>query len=179
MKPTKRLTVSALATALGTVFMIVGAVLEVLDLSAVAFASLLMVFIYLELGSPYTWLVWIATSLTTALIYPASLLWVEYLVIFGIYPVIKGYIERTPRPFWILLKVLYALLTFGLVALLAEAVLGIPFFEGDLFGLPLYAVAVALFALSAVAFILYDIFINVMVRFYLERLRPKIKNILK
>ena len=170
---------SALTVALGTVFMLIGAALEVLDLSAVAFASLLMVFIYIELGSPYTWLVWLATSLATALIYPGSLLWLEYLVIFGIYPVIKGYIERTPRPLWIILKAVYAAITFGVVMLGSELILGIPFFEGDFFGLPMGAVIAVFAVLAVLAFLLYDLFINVMVRFYLERLRGKIKHILK
>jgi hypothetical protein len=179
MRTTKRLTVSALTVALGVVFMSLGAVLEVFDLSAVALASLLMVFIYLELGSPYTWLVWLATSLATALIFPASALWLEYLLIFGIYPVIKGYIERLPSTLWILIKSIYALVTLALAFLGAELILGIPFIEGELFGLPTYAIYLIFAAVGVLAFLLYDLFINIMVRFYFDRLRPRIKNLLK
>ena len=52
MKETKKLTISAMTVALGVVFMVVGAVFEVLDLSTAVLASLLVVFIYIEIGSP-------------------------------------------------------------------------------------------------------------------------------
>ena len=66
--------------ALGTAFMVLGAVIDALDLSVCAVASMLVVFVYLEIGSYYPWLVWICTSLATALLYPGKILWVEYLL---------------------------------------------------------------------------------------------------
>ena len=179
MRATKKLTLSAIITAFGALFMSLGAFVEVFDLTAAALASLLMVFVYLEIGSPYTYLVWICTTLISALIYPGSLLWLEYLFIFGIYPILKGYIERLYRPFWLILKLLYANLTVFLVFYLGELVLGIPFSEGELFGLPGYAVRLVLVLLLNLAFLLYDIFINVMVRFYMTRLRGRFKRFLK
>ena len=74
--------------ALGTAIMLLGTVIEVFDLTVCAFASMLVVFIYLEIGSYYPWLVWICTSLATLLISPGTLVWAEYLLVFGIYPLI-------------------------------------------------------------------------------------------
>ena len=84
--------------ALSTAIMLLGAVIEVLDLSVCAIASLLVVFIYLEIGSYYPWLVWICTTLATALIYPGSAIWVEYALIFGLYPLIKALDETAREP---------------------------------------------------------------------------------
>ena len=180
MRATKRLTLSAIIVALGAVFMSIGALFPSLDLTAVALASLLMAFVYMEIGSPYTWLVWICTTLAVALLYFGSLIWAEYLLVFGIYPVLKGYIERLGRGLWLLLKLAYANLTLALLALVGEFVIGVPLFSGEsIFGLAPWAVYAILWVALNFAFLLYDIFINVMVRFYMQKLRPRIKTLLK
>ncbi len=181
MKQTKKLTISAATVALGTVFMVLGAMFGVLDLSASVLASLLVVFIYVEIGSPYTWLVWLATSLATFLLYPGSMMWLIYLTVFGIYPILKGYIERTPRPLWLVLKLVFLNAMLTLLVLFSEALVGVSFF-GDTSTVPLLpgeAVVAILWVLMNVAFILYDILIVVMLRFYEARIRPRLKNLLK
>jgi hypothetical protein len=57
MKQTKKLVISAMLVALGTVIMRVGAYLQIADLAACALASLFVVLAYIELHSPYTWLI--------------------------------------------------------------------------------------------------------------------------
>ena len=180
MNKTKKITLSAMLVAIGTMFMVIGAVIELMDLTAVAFASLLVTFAYIELGSPYTYLVWLCTSLATFLLYPGSLMWLMYLLIFGIYPILKGYIERLPKAFWWLIKLVFANLTFTLLVLGTEFIIGVPFFERDtLFGLPPIVVKVILWLMMNVMFVLYDIFITIMVRYYFTKLRDRFKNLLK
>ena len=174
MSQTKKITLSALMVALGTTFMIIGAVIEVLDLSVCALASLLVVFIYLEVGSYYPWLVWICTTLATGLLYPGSLLWAEYLLVFGVYPLMKSYIERLPRWSWIIVKLLYANAVIWILFLVCEKLLGIPFFEDE--G---RLMRIITYILTNVAFVAYDFFITVMVRFYYDKLRPRFKRFLK
>ena len=82
MRSTKRLTLSAITVALGAAVMAIGAIFELFDLTTCSFASLLVMFIYIEIGSPYTWLTWLATSLAVFLIAPARLVWAEYLFSF-------------------------------------------------------------------------------------------------
>ena len=174
MSQTKKLTLSAIMVALGAAVMAVGALFEVLDLTTCCFASLLIMFIYLEIGSPYTWLAWLATSLAVFLIAPAKLVWAEYLFIFGIYPLLKAYIERLRRPLWIPIKALFFLLVVGGAYLTCELLLGIPFFEVEA---PLLKIGVSvLIFVSAFA---YDMFLTVLVRFYIFKIRPRIKNLLK
>ena len=174
MRQTKKITLSAILVALGVAFMALGAVLEVLDLTVCALASLLVVFVYLEIGSPYTWLVWVCTSLITFLIFPGSILWVEYLLVFGVYPIIKAYIERLPKfSWWIIKLVFFNMIVWALFAIV-EFVLGLPFFEGDTFWWK-----AALYLLMNVAFVAYDMFITVMVRLYYDKFRKRFIRFLK
>ena len=160
--------------ALGTLFMVLGGYIEVLDLSASAIASVLVAFVYIEIGSPYTWLVWICTSLLSFVLFPGSVLWLEYLFVFGIYPILKAYIEKTKRVLWLPCKLLFANAVLILIIAAYEFFFKISFFLVDKLW-----IKVAIYALLNVAFIAYDIFITVLVRFYLERLRPRIKHLLK
>ena len=174
MRTTKKVTVSAMATALGVVLLLFGALFEVMDLSLCAVASLLVAFIYIELGSPYTWLVWLTTSLISFIFFSGSVVWVEYFAVFGVYPILKGYIERLPRASWWICKLLFAnavtvLLIFGI-----EWLFSIPFFGND--ALWLRAVT---YILINVAFIAYDLFLTVLIRVYMAKYRRVFKKFLK
>lgn len=174
MRQTKKITISAMTVALGTVFLVLGAVFDVLDLSACAFASLLVAFVYVEVGSPYTYLVWLATALLTFVFFPGSLVWVEYLLVFGIYPVLKALIEKLPRVFWLLLKLVYFNVVIWLIILASELVFKIPFFSEGAWWLK-----AGLYLLLNVAFVAYDIFLTVLIRFYFQKIRPRFANLLK
>ena len=160
--------------ALGSAIMVLGALIEALDLSVCALASMLVVFIYLEIGSYYPWLVWICTSLATALIYPGSIIWAEYLFVFGIYPLIKAYIEKLPKWTWLIVKLLYVNAVIWGMFCVAKFLIPLP-----LFGDEGRVMAIITYVLMNIAFILYDYFIVVMVKFYYEKLRPRFKRFLK
>lgn len=174
MSSTKKLTLSAITVALGATFMTLGALFEAFDLTVCCLASILVMFVYMEMGSPYQWLVWICTSLTAFLIVPNKLVGAAYLFIFGIYPILKAYIERLTRPFWIPLKAVFFAIVVGGAMLVCELLLGIPFFEVEATWMK-----VGMTALIAVAAAAYDMFLTVMVRFYIFKIRPRIKNLLK
>ena len=169
MKDTKKITLSAMLTALGVVIMLLGAVIETLDLTVGAIASLIVVFVFVEIGKPYHWLVWLCTSLITALIYPGSALWIEYLLIFGIYPILKAYIEKLPKWSWWPVKLVYVNSVVGLLALATEKLLGIPFFEDE--GIWM---RVLFWGLLNVAFVMYDIFLRTLLRVYFAKYRDRI-----
>ena len=160
--------------ALGTVFMVLGGFIEVLDLSACAIASVLVAFVYIEIGSPYTWLVWLGTTLASFICFSGSVLWLEYFLIFGIYPILKAYIERLPRKFWIFLKLIFVNAVLWLMFLGFELV-----FKTSVFIVDKLWMKIAIYALMNIAFIAYDMFVTVMIRFYLARLRPRFKHLLK
>ena len=160
--------------ALGAVIMALGAMVEVLDLSVLVLASLIMVFIYLEIGSPYTWLTWLATSLITFLIFPGKTIWLNYLLVFGIYPLLKAYIEKLPKFLWIIVKLVYANAVVWAMFFLMELIFGVPLFEKDVFWLK-----AVLYVVINVAFLAYDLFITMAVRVYFGKIRQKISTMLK
>ena len=174
MRKTKKITLSAMVVALGTLFLVLGGFIDVLDLSASAIASVLVAFVYIEIGSPYTWLVWLGTTLASFICFSGSVLWLEYFLIFGIYPILKAYIERTPRKFWLILKLIF------INAMLWLIFLGFEFiFKTSVFIVDKTWMKIGIYLIMNVAFIAYDLFVTVMVRFYLERLRPRFKHLLK
>ena len=152
--------------ALGTVMMSMGAVFEVIDLTVCAVASLLVVLVHIEIGSPYTWLIWICTSLATAIMFSGSPVWSEYLLVFGVYPIIKAYIEKLKRPLWWPVKIAYINAVIWVLLLLVEGVIGIPVFEAES-----DIIMVALYVVINVAFVVYDMFITAMVRLYIFKWR--------
>jgi len=174
MRTTKKLTLSAILVALGAIIMALGAMFEVVDLTVCAIASLIVVFIYLEIGSPYTWLVWLSTSLVTFIIFPAKTVWFNYLLIFGVYPLLKAYIEKLPRLFWIIVKLVYINAVIWIMFFLMDIIFGYPLFEKDALWL-----RIVLYVLMNVAFIAYDLFITVSVKIYYGKIRQKIARMLK
>ena len=174
MRQSKKIAIGAMAVALGVAVMALGALIDTVDLTVAAIASLLMTFLYIEIGAPYTWFCWLATSLIAALLFPASLVWLEYLLIFGIYPLIKALIERLPRLLWWPVRLAFLNAMLLLVTLLAAKIFGVPFFEREETWYK-----IALFAVANVAFVAYDLFITFMVRIYFAKFRDKIKKFLK
>ena len=172
MRQTKKITLSAMIVALGAAFMVLGGFIEVLDLTACAFASVLVAFVYIEIGSPYTWLVWLGTSLATFLF--GSMLWVQYFLIFGIYPILKAYIERLPRRVWFILKLAFINAMLWLIILAYELIFKLPFFVIDKTWIKVFV-----YLVMNVAFIAYDLFITVLIRLYFDRLRNRFKHLLK
>ena len=172
-RTTRCLTLASLLCALSAVMLIVGAYTDMLSLTVAAASSLVTVLVYIELGSPYTWLVWLATSLLTAIFSFASPVWVQYLLIFGIYPIIKGYLERMPRLLWLPVKFLLFNVYFFALFFIEEFIFGIPFFEVDAIWLK-----AATYALSLVAFFVYDYFIAYMASIYLSHFHEKVQRYL-
>jgi len=173
MRPTKKITISALTTALGSALMAVGAVWELVDMALAAFASFFIVFILIEVGSPYPWLVWITTSLITFLFFPGSTVWLMYFV-FGVFPILKYYIEKLKRPFWFPLKLLYV----------NACIIGLIYAVDFIFGMPLFEteyliLKIALYALLNVAFFAYDRLLTLLIRLYNGKYRQRFRHLFK
>lgn len=183
MKATKKLTLGAAMTALGVALMAIGAYVEVLDLSALALVSLLTVFMCIEVGAPYNWLTYGATSVLGAVFFTSRPVWLMYLLIFGIYPILKGYVERLKRGFWLPVKLVVFNILFIPAIFISQLISGVPFFSVGELNLPEWldprVVIGALYVICNMAFVLYDVFLTSMIRFYLARLRPRFSRFLK
>lgn len=160
--------------AMGVAFMALSSFIEVMDLTVCAAVSLIVVFIYLEVGVGYAWGVYLSTSVLAFILVPVKLMCFEYFFMFGVYPLLKAFIERLPRFSWIFIKLIFVNAMLWIIFLFVEVLMGGVFFEGSNL---LYKAA--LYVFMNVTFIVYDIFITVMVRFYYDKIRPRIRRILK
>ncbi len=174
MRTTKKITVSSMVVALGAIFLILGSYISTVDLIFEVVASMLAVFVYIEIGSPYTWLVWLATTLTVAFLPNGISVAGMYLLVFGIYPILKAYIERTPRVLWWPIKLVYINVIVVILAVAVRIVTGASMFTSEL-----VIVNAALWLLINVAFVAYDMFITVAVRLYMLKYRKIFAKFLK
>ncbi len=187
MRSTKKVTLSAMMCALSVVMLTLGAVFEALDLTAAALSSICIAFVYIEIGAPYTFLSWLCTTLLAALLFPQSMLWIEYLLLFGLYPILKGYIERLPRLLWWPIKLPLYNLCLLLMAKAMGFILGIDFFGtgGDIRNIfsmgasVWYESPLILWIVANVAFLAYDLFLTMIVRVYMYKYRPRLQKFLK
>jgi ribose/xylose/arabinose/galactoside ABC-type transport system permease subunit len=154
--------------------MSLGMVVEALDLSACMLASLLAVIVYIEIGSPYDWILWLVVSLTSFIILPGSVVWIEYLLVFGPYPILKAHIERLPRHFWIPVKLSFISVVLALLWLVVELLIGISFFGTEHAVLKILTIVIAL-----AAFFAYDKLIELFARLYIGKYRKRFERFFK
>ena len=183
MRQTKKITVSAMAVALSVLIMAFGAFVEVMDLTVAAITTIIMMFVFVEVGKPYTYFVWLGTSILSFAFFPQSLGWLSYFVLFGIYPILKAYIERTPRPLWFWLKLIYFLVGEALLVSVSTYILGNPLLEAEM-SIPLFAEYIEIFTAAMLlallcALFVYDIFMTIMIRAYFSSIRRRIERFLK
>ncbi len=164
---TRRLSLGALLTALGVVLLWFGALIEVLDLSAAALASLLTVLAVIEVGGLFPWAVWGATSLLSLLLLPVKFPALLYLLFAGLYPMMKARFERRRALIAWILKLSFFNAALILLCVLSIWVLGLP--DTGL------ALTLSVFALANAVFVLYDVALSRMISFYLFRLRPRFR----
>ena len=84
-KNTKRLAISAILSAASVAVMYIGC-LTPLDYTAIAIASIAVVFAVIELNGKYTYLIYVVTSVLSLLILPNKASALMYTMFFGFYP---------------------------------------------------------------------------------------------
>ena len=172
MKPTKKIAIASIFSALGVVVVWLGSIIEVLDLSAVALASFAIAFAHIELKGYYPYLIYFTTAALLLLVMPIKAATLMYVCFGGVYPTVKLFAERAIKPMCVLIKGCSFLLLMGLGAL-GMHLIGDPFLSMGgwyLFGLG---------ALAFVTLVLYDYALTVVISFYTFRLRKKIQKYLR
>lgn len=167
---TKRLTVSAMLSALGVVLLWLGSMLEVLDISMAVIASLFCVFAVIEYGGSAPWMVFGVTSVLSALLLPSKAPAAMYILFFGYYPIIKEKLERRPRiTAWLLKEAIFNV-ALALMLVLSHLLLFPGVVMGDML---LYYFGLALIA--EVVFPIYDLALTRLITLYLFRLRKRFR----
>ena len=165
---TVRLAISAIFAALSVTLMFFGVTFGVLDLASLMLASFLVAFCLIEMGSPYQYLVWIVTSVIAFFFVPSKLVFFEYFLFAGVYPILKFRVARLPSAVVWVIK--FASFNAALTACTALStwVLGLDAEEGLVFGWPMYLAGNAMF-------VLYDLVLSAVSAFYILRLRRAVR----
>ena len=174
MKNTKKTAISAIMASLGVVFLYVGSLLEVLDLSSACIASICVLFCLTELGIPSAIGVYAVVTTLGFIILPQKLPAFFFAFFFGIMPVTKMLIEKLGTRIGKALCYIFKILLFNgelfIFALLAKNLLEIP--EST-------ALKIVYIVLSNLIFILLDILYGLLVRIYFRKIRQRISKFLK
>ena len=173
MRKTKKITLTALLSALAVAVLSLGSLLGVLDLTAAALASFLVVLLHVELGGRWAVAYWLVTSaLSLLLIHQNSA--ALFFAAAGLYPLLKALLERLPPIGEWALK----LLTFGGM-LAAYLLLGTyVFMLPDLTEMtPLLLWGMV--AMATAAFVLYDLVLTRLIIYYGVRLRARFARFFK
>ena len=154
-------------SALGVVILYLGAIVEVLDLSLAALAPILVVYVAIELGGSWPWLVYLVTGLLALLLLPMKFGALVYLLFSGFYPMVKKWAEqKLPR----LLSLVAKLGVFNLSLLVAWGLLRVLALPLDFGFSPIYVLLFCEFT-----FLLYDFVLTRFVSIYVYRWRHKLR----
>lgn len=179
----KSLTIASVCAALGVVILLIGSWIEVMDLTAVFLASLLVVFAIEELGSPWQYLVWLVTSALALLLLVSpsgKFCAFEYALFGGLYPILKYHIEKLPRTIARVLKCLAFNLLFGLIMFASVKLFGLEEITLPVIGtLSKGGYFAILFILGNIVFVVYDILLTRLLLLYHRRWRKRIERFLK
>ena len=171
MRSTKRikyLTVGAMLSALGVVFLALGSFLEVLDLTAAILASLLCAYAVIEMGRGYPWLIWLVTSILSLLLLPVKTPALFYAFFAGAYPILKEKTERLGRLPCVLLKLVILHASLGLILLTLKL-----FLPSSLDSYGLWWMPLLLYLLCLACFWLYDLALTRIITLYLFRFQRR------
>ena len=183
---TRRVATCGVFCALAVVMLGLGAIIEVLDITAAAAAALILLPILLCYGRKYAWLSYAVTATLGVLLMPQSLAAWMYAGLTGFYPLVKMKLDRLPRivawPVKLLLLtavlILY-LAVFFFVMLGGEGSITDAFFSGfgEADGSP--ALAYAVVGLSVFTFVLFDLLIDRLLVLYYLRWQKRVEKWLK
>ena len=166
MKKSKEVAFLGIVSALSVVILFLGAVFEVLDITAAVFSALMLLVAWQELRYKAA-LVYFSTVIIAFFFAPFSILpAVEYLI-FGLYPLLKPLIEKTPKVIQYLLKGIYVVLAS------VGSVLCMYFFVPASIEKQ-YMIAVYILMFAAII-ILFDLLIAKFKKYYLFKLRRILK----
>ena len=163
----------AVLAALGVVLLLLGSLIESLDLSAAMLASLLITVAVIEGGGYWPWLTYAVVALISLLLLPNKFAAVAF-ILSGYYPIVKEKLERirSRTVVWII-----KLVSFNLSLVVFLVMIRFFFTAIDISILPGTDSTlnhILTFGLGNLIFILYDLLLTRIVSLYLVKIRNKI-----
>ena len=164
----KRLTFCAMLVALGVIFLGIGALIEVLDISMAVIASICVIIPMIEYGKGTPWMVYAAISVLSLLLLPNKFPAALFALFAGFYPILKEKLERKNTVIRWILKELIFNISLAIIVLLYFFL----FFKGTVQVPWMIAVAIVF---SELVFILYDKAISKLITIYVMEFRHRFK----
>ncbi len=177
MKKTKILSLAALCASLGVIFLYLGSMLDILDMSAAILASFLVLFCVLELGYGYAGMVYLVISVLSLLLLPNKSPAILFVGLFGYVPISKFFFEKKMKKWAWLPKVLVFNLLFGAIVYFGAELMG--FSTENIWGIPAFVFYIVYFIFANIVYVLCDILFTRLSRIYFYRYRDKIRKYLK
>ena len=152
-------------SALAVAIMYIGAMLEILDLSTAAFASICVMIILSELGMKYAFLSYACVSVLSFLLLPTKYAAIMFAGFLGFYPMAKSFLEQKLRGvLCLLLKiVLLNVCTFAMLLLVRYVMTEALWFE------------ILTLVVANITFVIYDFALSHLLRAYVFVWRKKLK----
>lgn len=162
---TQNLTLSALLVALTLVILALNTLLPISTLSILTIASAIIPIAIIRASTKNAFLVYIASSFLGFLILPKDII-VLYILFFGIYGIIKYYIEKLNKlTFEIILKLVFSSIILAIYYLLFSS-----FVDISIINLPLYLI----FIVANILFLIYDYALTLIISFYINKIHSRI-----
>ncbi len=163
MNKTRNIALSGVLLALSVITLYAETIFPTGRLSLYAISSFLVAIVVLESGIKAGWVFYIASLLLSAILIPDKLALVPYGLFFGVYAMIKYYVERMDKkPVEIVLKLIFFNLSFGLAYILAKEVLLAAV------NIPALSMVIVL-AVLQIIFLVYDYAFSIVINYYRKR----------
>ena len=178
LKQSAKTALGGITASLSLVLLFLLSVFPSATIAAPAVASILMIFLVLELGKGWAFGVYVAVSVLSLMIIPSKEAAILYTVFFGYYPILKAILEKHihRRPIeWILKILLFAVIMTGSYYLMIRF-MGIEFEEIDKYG---KAAIPLLLGVGTVAFVGYDYCLTLFVAQYLRQWQKRFKKLFR
>ena len=164
----KRIALIGILGALAVITVLFAALMPTGRLSLYALSSFYVSIVIMEYGIGSGWLFYVVTALLSLIVVPDKIGVLPYVLFFGVYGIIKMYIEKIRKlAVEILLKLLYFNISIGICYILAKEIL----FGEISINISWWALIVIL----EVVFIVYDYVYSLFIQYYDDRLRKILK----
>ena len=166
MNQTRKTVLSALLSSVAIVLQAVGSIITSLDLSAAALSGMIGLLIRYELGLLYSILSYFTVSILSILLLPNKLVGIFYICFFGLYPIFKSDIDKLEVKLSWIVKIVVFNILFSVLLYIGIIIIKID----D----PLFTFTFLPYLLGNAAFILYDIAITRLYKYYIMKYRNRI-----
>lgn len=165
---TKKIALNGILGALAVICLLLATVLPTNRLSFYALSSFFIAVSIIESGARAGWIFYLATSLLALIIVPDKLGIIPYAIFFGLYGLVKYYIEKLDKIIIeYVLKFIYFNISAGIAVLTVSRLFG---FEMSV-KLPWWLLIAAL----EIVFFIYDVVYTLFINYYREKLKPRMK----